>query len=75
MFFGDTCSESVHCRDHKCASGSTCAPDMTLGDYSCDCAIGKIGRLCDTGKLTDSGTGMSKHNFFYNNPSDGALLR
>ena len=50
MFFGDTCSESVHCRHHKCANGATCVPDMAPGNYSCGCVVGTIGRLCETGE-------------------------
>ncbi|KAK2176597.1 hypothetical protein NP493_653g01053 [Ridgeia piscesae] len=48
MFFGDTCQLSVYCRHHQCAGGATCVPDMERGSYSCDCPVGKMGRLCDS---------------------------
>jgi len=55
MFFGDTCQLSVYCRHHQCAGGATCVPDMERGSYSCDCPVGKMGRLCDSGEWISRG--------------------
>ena len=46
--FGDiVISDTDDCVGHGCANGATCIDH--LGGYTCDCADGYVGTLCDTG--------------------------
>ncbi|XP_023230062.1 protein eyes shut-like [Centruroides sculpturatus] len=46
-YSGPLCETHILCLKHKCQNGGTCIPNLSNGNYSCDCSLGWTGSKCE----------------------------